>query len=117
MDAVIAAPGFIDVAALDDIPRRGARTVATVHGDVAIFRAGDDAVFALRDSCPHKGGRISHGIVHGHGVTCPLHNWVIAFATGAAEGEEAASCVPRFPVLVADGRVLLDVSAPLVAPP
>ena len=113
MDAIMTDTGFVDVAALDDIPQRGARTVATAHGDVAIFRTDDDAVFALRDSCPHRGGKISHGIVHGHGVTCPLHNWVIALATGAAEGEAAASCVPRLPVRVAEGRVLLDVSAPL----
>ena len=113
MDAIVTDTGFADVAGLDEIPQRGARTVATIHGDIAIFRTGDDAVFALRDSCPHKGGRISHGIVHGHSVTCPLHNWVIAFATGAADGEAAAPCVARFSVRVVGRRLLLDVSAPL----
>lgn len=53
--------------------------VQTPHGDVAVFRTADDRVFALRDRCPHKGGPLSQfdGIVHGHRITCPLHNWVL----------------------------------------
>ncbi|MHB1303743.1 MAG: nitrite reductase small subunit NirD [Acidiphilium sp.] len=109
MDGMMIDPVFIDVAALDDIPRRGARTVATAHGPVALFRTGTDAVFALLDRCPHRGGPLSQGIVHGEGVTCPLHNWVIGFVDGAAEGEDAP-CVPRFAVRVEAGRVLLDIA-------
>ncbi|HVC60582.1 MAG TPA: nitrite reductase small subunit NirD [Acetobacteraceae bacterium] len=89
---------------LDDIPRQGARTVATPHGAVAVFRTQDDQVFALADHCPHKGGKLSHGIVHGHAVTCPLHNWVISLADGqAAEPDEG--CVNRFAVRL-DGRCI-----------
>ncbi len=108
MDGTLVSTGFIDVAALEDIPRRGARTVSTPGGAIALFRTGEDRVFALADRCPHRSGPLSHGIVHGHFVTCPLHNWVIALATGTVEGEEA-SCVPRFPVRVKDGRILLDI--------
>ncbi|MCG6902616.1 MAG: tRNA-(guanine-N1)-methyltransferase, partial [Rhodobacter sp.] len=38
---------LIDIAALDDIPRRGARIVKTRLGCVAVFRTGDDMVYAL----------------------------------------------------------------------
>lgn len=107
MDGMAAGGGFVDVAALAEIPRRGARTVVTAAGPIALFRTGEDAVFALRDHCPHKGGPLSHGIVHGDQVTCPLHGWVIALATGAAEGEEAP-CVARFRVRVEGGRILLS---------
>ena len=34
-----------------------------------MFRAADDRVFALEDHCPHKGGPLSQGIVHGTAVT------------------------------------------------
>ena len=95
------------VAELEDIPRQGARVVATPTGDVAVFRTLDDAVFALDDRCPHKGGRLSQGIVHGHAVTCPLHNWVIELASGEAAAPDQG-CVRRIPARVEDGRVLLD---------
>ena len=53
-----------------------------------VFRTADDEVFALDDRCPHKGGPLSNGIVHGHSVTCPLHNWVFSLATGEAQGAD-----------------------------
>jgi nitrite reductase (NADH) small subunit len=45
-------------------------------------------VFALDDKCPHKSGPLSQGIVHGHSVTCPLHNWLISLETGKALGAD-----------------------------
>ena len=41
---------WVDVGAPDDIPLRGARRIATPDGDIAIFRAGDGRIFALRDA-------------------------------------------------------------------
>jgi nitrite reductase (NADH) small subunit len=95
-----------DIGALDDIPRQGARTVAMPHGAVAVFRTLDDRVFALNDHCPHKGGKLSQGIVHGESVTCPLHNWVIGLADGkAAEPDEG--CAHVVPVKLQGQRILL----------
>jgi nitrite reductase (NADH) small subunit len=75
---------WMAVGTLDEIPRQGSRVVKTAFGDIAVFRALDDTVFAVRDRCPHKGGPLSQGIVHGRHVTCPLHNWVIELDTGEA---------------------------------
>ena len=74
---------WIDIGHIDDIPLRGARVVKTPLGCVALFRTGPDEVFAADDRCPHKGGPLSEGIVHGQSVTCPLHNWVIEPGTQA----------------------------------
>ncbi len=73
---------------------------------VALFRTRDDQVFALRDSCPHRGGPLSQGIVHGTTVTCPLHNWKIDLASGEAQGPDEG-CTNSFPVKVEDGVVYL----------
>ncbi len=97
---------WLDIGAIDSIPRQGARVVATAAGDIAVFRAHDDAIFALDDRCPHKGGPLSQGIVHGHAVTCPLHNWVIDLATGAAAAPDEG-CVRRIGVRVTAGRIML----------
>ena len=99
---------WIDVGAVNDIPRRGARRVATPRGDIAVFRTGDNEVFALRDQCPHKGGPLSQGIVHGRSVTCPLHAWNIDLATGEPTGADAGKgCAPTVTVRVEAGRILL----------
>ena len=97
---------WVAIGHLDDIPRRGARCVNSPLGRIAVFRTMDDRVFATEDRCPHKGGRLSQGIVHGGAVACPLHNWRIALDTGEALGEDKG-CTPVIPVKVSGGRVLL----------
>lgn len=96
-----------DIGALDDIPRQGARVVRTTAGCIAVFRTADDRVFALEDRCPHKGGPLSEGILHGDSVTCPLHAWVFDLNTGQALGADEGA-VRRFAVRVEGGRILLD---------
>lgn len=98
---------WIDIGWVNEIPVRGSRTVPVAGGEeIAVFRTADGNVFALANRCPHKGGPLSQGIVHGHSVACPLHNWQIALATGEAQGEDKG-CTPTIPVKVNGGRVLL----------
>jgi len=99
--------GWIEIGHLNDIPRRGARCVSTPAGKIAVFRTGDDKVFAIEDACPHKGGPLSQGIVHGAAVTCPLHNWVISLETGQATGADEGS-VQTIPVKCEGGRLLIS---------
>jgi len=98
---------WIDIAQLDDVPKRGARMVKTALGCVAVFRTAEDKVFALDNACPHKAGPLVEGIVHGTSVTCPLHNWVISLETGEAQGADEGR-VATYPARVQDGRILLD---------
>lgn len=95
-----------NIGALANIPLRGARRLCFGHAGkpVAVFRAGNDKVFALVDECPHRQGPLSEGIIAGHTVTCPLHNWVI----GLADGEALEPDVGRsqtLPVRIVDGDV------------
>jgi len=98
---------WIDIAPLDDVPKRGARMVKTALGCVAVFRTADDEVFALDNACPHKAGPLAEGIVHGKSVTCPLHNWVISLETGQAQGADEGQ-VNTYPARIENGRILLD---------
>ncbi len=100
---------WIDIGALSDIPPQGARVVKTADGCVAVFRTAEDSVFAIDDSCPHKGGPLSEGIVHGKSVTCPLHAWVFSLETGMAQGADEGA-VQSYPARVESGRILLDAS-------
>ncbi len=98
---------------LEDIPRLGSRIVRPEGGqqrggDIAIFRTADDSVFALHDKCPHKGGPLSQGLVHGRKVTCPLHSWNINLEDGHAVAPDVGSC-SKFDVKVEGGQVYLSV--------
>jgi nitrite reductase (NADH) small subunit len=98
---------WLDIGALTDIPREGARVIKTPAGCIAVFRTASDEVFAMNDRCPHKGGPLSEGIVHGASVTCPLHNWVFSLETGMAQGLDEGE-VATYATRIEAGRILLD---------
>ncbi len=92
---------------LDDIPQLVSRVVQrATGGDIAVFRTADDEVFAMHDKCPHKGGPLSQGIVHGRRVTCPLHGWNIGLDDGHAVAPDVGRC-DTFKVKVEHGDVYL----------
>jgi nitrite reductase (NADH) small subunit len=101
---------WIQVGKLDDIPRQGSRIIKTSGGEIALFRSVDDRVFALDNRCPHKGGPLAQGIVHGTRVTCPLHSWVIDLESGSAVAPDVG-CAHRHEVRVEDGVLFLEARA------
>ena len=90
---------WVRVAAVSEIPLLGARVVETASGKpVALFRISDLRVQAILDRCPHRGGPLSQGLVHGERVTCPLHSWQIDLNTGEAVAPDVG-CAKSFAVL------------------
>jgi nitrite reductase (NADH) small subunit len=101
---------WIEIGKLSDIPLRGARRVCAGRRPIAVFRTGDDEIFALVDRCPHRAGPLSEGIVSGRSVTCPLHNWTVDLASGrACEPDEGKTEV--IPVRIVGDRLFIAVSA------
>jgi nitrite reductase (NADH) small subunit len=98
---------WVKIAHLEDIPRLGSRVLPTEQGNIAIFRSSADQVFAVRDRCPHKGGVLSQGIVHGCKVTCPLHSWIIDLEQGEAVAPDVGH-VKTFAVKVEQNEVYLN---------
>ncbi|WP_297105685.1 nitrite reductase small subunit NirD [uncultured Devosia sp.] len=97
---------WIELGSITAIPVRGARCVKTPSGKIAVFRTAEDQVFAIDNRCPHKGGPLAEGIVHGTSVTCPLHNWVFDLETGEAQGADEGS-VQTYPVKVENGLIFI----------
>jgi nitrite reductase (NADH) small subunit len=93
---------------VEDIPRLGSRVVKSEVGNIAVFRTSSDAVFALRDQCPHKGGPLSQGLVHGEQVTCPMHGWKLHLDTGEVVAPDVG-CARRYPSKIEDGAVFLEI--------
>lgn len=105
---------WIAIGSITDIPRRGARCVNTPMGKIGVFRTAEDKVFAIEDHCPHKGGPLTQGIVHGASVTCPLHNWVISLETGLAQGADEGA-VKTIPIKREGEQLFLAVETVAVA--
>jgi nitrite reductase (NADH) small subunit len=99
---------WVEVGNLNEIPRLGSRVVRTATEEIAIFRAADDSVFALSNRCPHKQGPLSEGILHGHRVTCPLHNWMIELESGEAVAPDVG-CAKSYPVRLEGEMILLAI--------
>ena len=95
------------VTTVEEIPVLGSRVIQATVGQIAIFRNSEDTVFAVLDKCPHKGGPLSQGIVHGKSVTCPLHSWNIDLSTGCAIAPDEG-CAKSFEVKVESGIVWLN---------
>ena len=98
---------WIDIGSIEDIPLRGARKIKTRQGCIAVFRTDENEVFATANACPHKGGPLAEGIVHGQKVTCPLHNWVFDLETGEAQGADEGR-IETYEARVEGGRVLIS---------
>jgi len=110
---------WLRVCTREEIPLRGARVVRREgRDDVALFRTQDDAVFAVVDRCPHRGGPLSQGIVHARSVTCPLHGWDIGLEDGEAAAPDVG-CTRTLQVRELDGCIYLrrDELAAAEAPP
>jgi Ferredoxin subunits of nitrite reductase and ring-hydroxylating dioxygenases len=101
---------------LDSIPVRGSRRLCGSHfgRPIAVFRTGDDRVFALVDECPHKKGPLSEGIVAGDTVACPLHGMVIGLSDGVAVAPDEGA-VETLSVSVVDGEIYLHLPEPGVS--
>lgn len=100
---------WIEIGAIEELPLLGSRVVSTNEGDIALFRTADDQIFALRDKCPHKGGPLSQGIVHGDRVTCPLHDWKIQLANGEAVAPDVG-CARTYCVKIENGCIYLGLN-------
>ncbi|WP_036255696.1 nitrite reductase (NAD(P)H) small subunit [Methylocapsa acidiphila] len=100
-----------NIGALSNIPAQGARRLCIGKSGppIAVFRTGEDRVFALIDECPHRRGPLSEGIVSGTTVACPLHNWVIDLTSGLALGLDEGG-TPILPIRIVAGEVHVGLS-------
>jgi nitrite reductase (NADH) small subunit len=99
--------GWLQVCALADLPCAGVNTLALPELQVAVFRLADERMFAIEDRCPHRGARLSAGVVYdGDKIACLDHGWGIRLTDGGVEAPERG-CVRSFPVKVEDGLVFV----------
>ena len=92
---------------LDDLPL--GRPVLVVLGGrrVALVRRGE-GVHALDNACPHAGGPLGEGTLHGDTLTCPYHGWAWNVRTGACVAPDRPARVAVYPAHVEAGEVWVE---------
>lgn len=64
--------------------------------------------FALDDLCPHKGGSLHQGAIHGAVVSCPWHQWQFDIRTGVSP-VNPLSQVRAYPVRVEGTSLYVEI--------
>ena len=90
---------FIKVAGVGDIAPGEARGVEARGKRIALFNI-DGTFHAIDDTCTHRGGPLSEGMLMGTEVTCPWHGAVFDVTSGAVRGAPAPRDVAHYAVRV-----------------
>lgn len=96
----------VDLGPVDFIPPGEGRTFVVHHTPIAVFRQRDGQLFAVENTCPHRGGPLADGIVGNGHVICPLHGWKFNLTTGRCQGENAA--LRTYAVRAVNQRITLE---------
>ena len=76
----------------DQLSAKKMTTALLLGIPLVLGRKQDGTLFALRDSCPHRGIPLSCGWFDGNHVTCKYHGW--AFEPGSGQCKEIPSLTP-----------------------
>ena len=92
----------IKVAETNEVPPGTAKAFDLEGRAVALFNI-DGTYYAIDETCTHRGGPLSEGMVEGTTVTCPLHGATYDVTTGNVLGPPASEGVAHYNVQV-DGN-------------
>ncbi len=96
----------VRVANAADVPPGEARVVDAGR-PVALVNAGG-TLYAVDNTCLHRGGPLGEGELQGTILTCPWHGWRWDIRTGAGVNNPAMK-VACYPVTVDDDEVYVEI--------
>jgi cytochrome P450/nitrite reductase/ring-hydroxylating ferredoxin subunit len=100
------------VAKVDEV-REGAMIRVDAEGRPILISRINGRFSAIEAICPHAGGRLEDGEIENGCVICPIHDAIFDLATGKVAPEtDWATDLETFPVTVAEGHLLIEVSSP-----
>jgi nitrite reductase (NADH) small subunit len=67
----------------------------------------DGAIHCVDGICPHAGGPLAQGALHGTTIVCPWHGWEFDVRTGSAASEDDCG-LATYPTLIQDGRIYIQ---------
>ena len=103
--------GFVDVAAVDDVPEMGVLGVEGPEARAICLVRFEGRITAFQDECTHQAFPLSAGEVHADGsLECVWHGARFDCLTGAVRREPATDALTAYPVRVEANRVFVGPS-------
>lgn len=96
---------LLDAARLSD----GSVCEVKVDGAILAVCHAEGTFYAVSGVCPHAGGPLGQGALHGHALVCPWHAWEFDCRTGACDFN--ATRLETHAVRMVDGGVWVDLNA------
>jgi nitrite reductase (NADH) small subunit len=88
--------------------RPGSLREAT-HGDTAVAICNyEGEIHAVHGTCPHRGGPLAEGTLHGNMLVCPWHAWEFDCVTGANDFNPNV-VLPKYVVSERNGDIYVDI--------
>jgi len=99
----------VDLLAVDEVPD-GTMKLAWVDGTDAVLVVNlGGTLHAMQGICSHEYFELDKGFLTRDSLTCALHMSRFDLATGEPLDPPAEVPLARYPVVVEDGRVLIDI--------
>ncbi len=99
---------FVKVAQTAEIPDQSTMCVEVEGRSIALFNLGGE-IYAIDDTCTHKGGPLSEGIIDGEEVECPWHGARFNIKSGAVMLDPADEKVTTYPVRITGDDIEVEV--------
>jgi len=96
---------FVKVGSVSKLPPGSVMEAMVGDGTYAICNAGGK-IHAVDGICPHSGGPLGQGALHGHILVCPWHAWEFDCRDN---GIEDGLTLAKFPVRIDGDAILIDV--------
>ena len=110
---------FVKVATTDEMATQPVKCVEVDGKKIALFKV-EDTLYAVSDTCTHRGGPLAEWEVEGTEVTCPWHGAKFDLRTGAVLGPPAQRGVKSYAVKLTGraekSRSRFDVAVPPPGP-
>jgi nitrite reductase (NADH) small subunit len=101
-------PTEVRAASLEEVPP-GRPALVVLNGIRVVLTRVGAHVYALGDTCAHRGGPLSQGRLSGTRLHCPWHGWMYDVRTGACAFPANGQRVPSYRTRVDGGDVWVEV--------
>lgn len=97
---------FVKVGKVSDIPSGGMLTVLVGEESVLVANVAGK-LYAIGDTCTHRGCSLGEGVLEGGVVTCPCHGGRFDVTTGEVKGPPPSAPEPVYEVKVEGSEILV----------